>query len=130
MTTYNILLQDVQDWTENVGSEFVAEIPTFIDNAEKRLTRELDTIGTISHDTTTTFTASNSFVTKPGQDIVIKSIYYVDGASARQPLIRRTLEFCNDYWPTRTSTGEPKYWANYSATQILVVPTPNANRTL
>lgn len=129
MTTYNTLTQDVQDFAEYADVDFVAEIPTFIDRAEKRLTRELDTIGTVQHDTTTTFTASNAFVSKPAQDIVIKSIFFI-ASDERQPLIRRTTEFCNDYWPNRTTTGTPKYWTDYSATQILVVPTPASNNTL
>lgn len=42
----------------------------------------------------------------------------------RTPLLPRSLEFCNDYWPDRTQTGTPRFYADYDFNNWLIVPTP------
>jgi len=42
----------------------------------------------------------------------------------RTTILPRSLEYCNEYWPDRTQTGEPKFYADYDYSNWLVVPTP------
>ncbi len=42
----------------------------------------------------------------------------------RTAILPRSLEFCNEYWPDRTETDEPKYYADYNYDNWLIVPTP------
>lgn len=43
----------------------------------------------------------------------------------RVQLEKRNEEFLFDYWPTGSSTGKPKYYAQLSYPNILVAPTPD-----
>ena len=36
----------------------------------------------------------------------------------------------SEYWPNRSSTGIPKYYANYDEDSLLLAPTPNAAYTM
>lgn len=42
----------------------------------------------------------------------------------RTTLYPRSYEFCNDYWPDRTQTGDPKFYADYDYGHWFIVPTP------
>jgi len=43
----------------------------------------------------------------------------------RVSILPRSYEFCNNYWPNRTSTGAPKFYADYDYENWLIVPTPD-----
>lgn len=43
----------------------------------------------------------------------------------RKPLYPRSVEYCNEYWPNRTETGEPKFYSDYDYENWLIVPTPD-----
>lgn len=42
----------------------------------------------------------------------------------RTALMPRSIEFCNQYWPDRSQTDTPKYYADYNYNNWLIVPTP------
>ena len=42
----------------------------------------------------------------------------------RTAILPRSIEYCNEYWPDRTQTGTPKFYADYDYTNWLVIPTP------
>jgi hypothetical protein len=43
---------------------------------------------------------------------------------------RRQESYLKDYWPNRSLTGAPKYWAQTSQGTFLVAPTPDAAYTV
>jgi len=51
---------------------------------------------------------------------------YASTSSARDFLEQRDISFMNEYWPTRTSTGTPKYWAWWDENTIYLAPTPSS----
>ena len=44
--------------------------------------------------------------------------------NSRSPILPRSLEYCNYYWPDRTQVGTPKFYADYDYNNWLVIPTP------
>lgn len=42
----------------------------------------------------------------------------------RTTLLPRSLEYCNEFWPDRTQTGTPRFYADYDYSHWLIVPTP------
>lgn len=121
-TTYTNLYNSIVDATENQDSEFTARIPTFVDQVQMRLARDIDTYGFVVY-TTVSASAGNPLVTLPVDSLVIKSLNYIDSGSYSQ-LILRTDEFLREYWPVRTSTGVPKYYAKRGHDTILLAPAP------
>ena len=80
-------------------------------------------------------TADNAFVSLPGGSnpdptslatIRTVHIYPASGTATRTFLEQRDISFMNEYWPVRTSTGTPKYWAWWDENSIYLAPTPDA----
>jgi|8_EtaG_2_1085327.scaffolds.fasta_scaffold00492_2 hypothetical protein len=119
--TYTTLVSSIQETAENTGSEFIDAIPSFISRTERRLTRDIDLQGLTSF-ATTDFVTATPIYQKPDNALIIKNLTITSGGS-RINLVMKTKEYLNDYWPDRTSVGEPRYYSNYG-TEILVAPAP------
>lgn len=121
-TTYTSLVNRIKVTTENDETDFNAEIQHFIERAESRLIREIDSYGVVQY-ATSNLTVGDPFVTKPNNTLIIKNLNILrDGT--RINLLQKTDEFLNDYWPQRTSTGIPRYYANFGFDRLLIAPTP------
>jgi hypothetical protein len=42
------------------------------------------------------------------------------------PIYPRTLEYCREYWPDLTQTGQPLFYGDFDYNNIIIVPTPIA----
>jgi hypothetical protein len=124
-TTYALLQTRIQDTMENDGSEFIAAIPNFISAAELRLTRELDSNG-FSQYITGNFTAADAFFVLPSNNLVVNSLNWTNTVGSRIALLLRSKEFIEDYWPVRSSVGNPKYYAKFRNDKVLIAPTPTS----
>jgi hypothetical protein len=121
VTTYSTLATQIQETAENTGSEFVDSIPNFISRTENRLTRDVDLLGLTSF-ATTNFVVSTPVYQKPPNALIVKNLTITSNGS-RINLVMKTKEYLNDYWPDRTSVGEPRYYANYG-NELLIAPAP------
>ena len=130
MTSFNQLKQDLIDLTENNSSDFSSESPQFIDTAERRLARELINVPELYKHQNATLTIGDAFVTKPTDLITIISFQVLSSASARTALEYRDVGYINEYWPTRTSTSTPKYYADWDNDFYIIAPTPSAALTV
>jgi len=125
-TSYTELYNYIKSASENDDSEFASAIPTFIDQARMRLSRDIDTYGFVVY---TTAAVSTYLVSVPSDALVLKAVNYVSAGRYSQ-LIMRTDEFLREYWPDRTSVGEPKYYARWGFNQILIAPAPSTSASL
>ena len=135
MTTYAQLTTQILDYTET-STDVLTSTRTddFIEHTENRILREADLDAFKSHQYTTV-TADNPFVSLPGGSdpdptslatIRTVNIYPASGTATRTFLEQRDISFMNEYWPVRTSTGTPKYWAWWDENSIYLAPTPDA----
>ena len=134
MTTYAELTQQILDYTE-VSTDVLTSTRTndFIEHTENRLLRDLDLDAFKSHQNST-LTADSPFLSLPGGTTpeptslaTIRTVMiYASTSSARDFLEQRDISFMNEYWPTRTSTGTPKYWAWWDENTIYLAPTPSS----
>jgi hypothetical protein len=122
ISSYSDLSQLIQDATEDDGSEFTAHIPEFISFAEKRLSRDLDTFGYTRH-AFALLSAGDPFMVKPSATLVVKSLM-VSTSEGFKFLTKKTDEFIAVYWPVRTSTGVPRYYAEWDQEAFIMAPTP------
>jgi hypothetical protein len=127
-TSYTELYNYIKSASENDDAEFASAIPTFIDQTRMRLARDIDTYGFVVY-TTVTAVSANPFVSVPSDALVLKAVTYVSAGRYSQ-LIMRTDEFLREYWPQRTSVGEPKYYARWGSGQLLMAPAPSTSATL
>lgn len=125
-TSYTQLYNYIISASENDDTEFASAIPTFVDQTRMRLARDIDTYGFVVY---TTAAVSTYLVSVPSDALVLKNVTYVSAGRYSQ-LIMRTDEFLREYWPQRTSVGEPKYYARWGSSQILVAPAPATSASL
>ena len=119
---YTNLIAQIESYAEDSDTEFTGEIPSFVERAELRLTRDVDTFGTVAYSSITFVTITPS-VSTPSGHLLTKSLSFTDGGQ-RYQLLPQTNEWVNAYWPDRTSAGRPKYYAPYGRNVILVAPAP------
>ena len=135
MTTYAELTQQILDYTE-VSTDVLTSTRSddFIEHTENRILRDIDIDAFKSHQYST-LTTSNPFLSLPGGSTpdptslaTIRSVHIwpASGTATRTFLEQRDVTFMNEYWPTRTSTGTPKYWAWWDENTIYLAPTPDA----
>ena len=120
--TFSTLKSQIQNTAENDDTEFTDAIPDFISRSERRLSKEIDHPELTSH-LNATLAQGDPFLTKPDNILLTKNLYvHNDGSIVK--LLLKTEEFIADYWPTRTSTGIPKYYANYGGSHYIIAPAP------
>ncbi len=137
MTTYAELTTQILSYTETSTDVLTSTITDdFIEHTENRILREADLDAFKSHQYST-LTADNPFLSLPGASgigatptslatIRTVHIYPASGTATRDFLEQRDISFMNEYWPVRTSTSTPKYWAWWDEDTIYVAPTPDA----
>ena len=126
MTTFTILKQDLIDLTEDNSSAFATESLQFIATTELRLSRELKNCPALYKHATSTLTINDPYITKPSDFISMISFQVLSAASTRNPLEYRDISYINEYWPTRSTTGTPKYYGDWDDDFFLIAPTPSA----
>ena len=76
-------------------------------------------------------TATNKFYTTPDGFLYTYSIAIIDSSTSHY-LLNKDVNFLREAFPVNTSAkyGIPKFYAQYSETQIELAPTPDANYEL
>ena len=122
--TLTTLTAVAQNRMEDQGTDFAAELPTLIKNAEDRVLVDL---GLEIFDSTGTLTFSNGsrFATLPSNTIAVRQAYFSSGGSTVF-MDQRTQSYILDYDPAATA-GTPRFWAPYDETTIMVGPVPGAS---
>lgn len=124
ITNYSTLVQAIQNVTEDDGAEFVTYIPTAIALAEERLFKELE-LPTLDEKDTGNLTASANTLTKP-TGYKFADFLSVDVLGVKHVLKKKRESFINDYWPSATAVGAPKYYCDTNDTTFIIAPTPEA----
>ena len=133
--TYAELTTQILNYTEVSTSVLSSTITDdFIEHTENRIFRDVDLDVFKSHQTANLI-ASNAFLSLPGGTTPTPTslgtvrtfqIYPASGTPTRELLEQRDISFMNEYWPDRTSTGTPKYWAWWDHNTIYFAPTPDS----
>lgn len=130
--TFTTLQQDVRRYLER-GATYASDpvvyeqIPRLINLAERRIARELKVQGFINV-VTGTFAVGQAVYSKPDRwrDTVSVNIGTGANNNNRKVLFTRDYEYLLSYWPNRTETDEPVFYADYDYDHWLIAPTPDA----
>ena len=142
MTTYSELVTQIREYCEVDSNVFTTTIINdFIEHAESKIFRQID-FDVFRKYQTATLTSGDAFVGMPGNtptsfaSIRAVNIFSPSGSlggltdNERVFLEKRDPSFINEYSPNRTSTGIPKYYANWDNDTIILAPAPNAAYTI
>lgn len=109
---YTELAQAIQDYTESQEPVFVANIPTFVKQAERRLYRAVAlpelrkaVLGTISQ--------NNRYLTRPDDFLAVISIATIDAQGNYSYLIDKDANFMQEAYPAGSATGVPRFYGQF-----------------
>lgn len=123
--TFTSLKADMVRYLERgstVDTTVYEQIPSLINNAERRIARELKVLGFVIP-VTSSFATGTSVYAKPDRWRDTVSMSFVQNGSY-VPLYPRSYEYCRNYAPDDTVTATPRFYADYDFNHWLIVPTP------
>jgi len=124
--TYTTLKSAIQDYTQNTESTFVADLGTMIKQAEDRIVKSVE-LPNFRKNVTGSLTSGNAYLTAPDDYLYPFSLAVLDSDSAYSYLLSTDVSFIREAYPSASSTGVPKHYAQFDDNSFIVGPTPNAN---
>ena len=122
--TYDELKQSIQDYTENDETTFVNNLPLFIRLAEERILKSIQ-LNLFQKNAGGAMTTGNKFLAAPS-DFLAPFSLSIEVSGAKEFLLFKDLDFVQTYTPDATTTGQPKYYAQFDVGNFIVGPTPDA----
>tara|TARA_R100000781_G_scaffold23915_1_gene17620 strand:+ start:5065 stop:5709 length:645 start_codon:yes stop_codon:yes gene_type:complete len=126
--TYTTLKTAIQDYTQNSETTFVSQLDRFILNAEERILKECQ-LDVFRRYVTGSASTGNKFLTLPSDYLSSLSLSVIN-SSSNEFLLYKHATFVQDYTPNPTTSGTPKYYADWDDTAFLLAPTPDTNYTM
>ena len=128
--TYSSLKTDIQTWAENTGTDFTAQLDTFIGNTQERLSRDIDPVG-FNQNVTSSMSVGDRFITLPSAiEPMLINYFNILVSGNRQFLEIKPIEYLQEYWPNASITSTPVYFANFDDNTLYVAPTPDSAYTM
>ena len=133
--TYLELVANIKSYTENYETEFVANIPVFVTQAETRIYNSVQ-IPALRKNVTGFTTPSNKYVSCPIDFLSVFSLAVIDADGRFEYLLNKDVNFMRAAYPNPSTTGLPQYYSLFGPTVVssvitdelsfIVAPTPDA----
>tara|TARA_R110002012_G_scaffold95649_2_gene231066 strand:- start:688 stop:1320 length:633 start_codon:yes stop_codon:yes gene_type:complete len=125
--TYSQLTANIQDICESTFTSdelalFVQQTEQFIYNTVQFPALRKNVSGTI--------TSGNKYLEVPTDYLYTYSLAVVNTDGSFDFLLNKDVNFIREAYPTPTSTGTPKHYANFNDERFILGPTPSANLTV
>lgn len=129
---YTQLSTAIQDYTQNYDTDFVANIPTFVEQAEQRIYNNVQ-LPALRKNVTGTCTSGNMYLACPDDYLATYSLALIDATGNYEYLLNKDVNFIRQAYPNPNDTGLPKYYAifgsrlaNPDELSFILGPTPDA----
>ena len=136
---YTQLKEAIQAYTENTETNFVAEIPVFVTQAEQRIYNSVQ-FPSIRKNVTGITTTSNKYLSCPSDFLAVYSMAVITDVTGSdlntgtyEYLLNKDVNFIRQAYPTPNDSGVPRYYAlfgpqsaNVDELSFILGPTPNA----
>lgn len=129
--TYESLNALLINYTQRTDPDFIAAIPSFVDNAQRRVARDFKVLG-IEQQLTTEILANNYLVPKPIDwiDTICLFIKYAGESDTQYtPLLLRDYSFLL-YYNQNREPGRPQIYADFSYSYWSIATAPDQNCVL
>jgi len=126
--TYGELKQAIQDYCEYDETSFVNNLPLFIRLAEERIFKNVR-LNVFQKNVGGTLTSGNQYLAAP-TDFLSPFSLSLTSSGSKVFLDFKDLDFVQTYTPDPSTTGEPKYFAQFDVDNFVVAPTPDASYTV
>jgi hypothetical protein len=132
---YAELSQAIQDYTETFEQVFVANIPTFVQQAEERIYNTVQ-IPALRRNVTGTLTQGNKYLSAPNDFLSVFSLAIIKANGEYEYLLNKDVNFIRQSYPNPNDTGLPQYYSLFGSQlsyplelSFIMGPTPDANYT-
>lgn len=130
---YSQLSTAIQDYTQNYETEFVNNIPVFVEQAEQRIYNSVQ-LPALRKNVTGNCTSGNKYLACPDDFLAPYSLAVIDPVTGEYYyLLNKDVNYIRQAYPVPTSTGVPKNYAifgsriaNPDELAFILGPTPNA----
>jgi hypothetical protein len=128
---YAELTQAIRDYAENDEATFVSQIPTFVRQTEERIFRSI-LLPELRKHTTLTAVSGTQLLDRPADFLSPFSMAVIDGDGNYYYLLEKDVDFVREAFPDPTTTGLPRYYAQYdgdtssSEGRFIFGPTPDS----
>lgn len=134
---YSELSAALVAYTENTSSEFAAEIPVFVKQAEQRIYNTVQ-IANLRKNVTGVVSNGNKYLSAPDDFLSAYSLAVIDGSGNYSYLQNKDVNFIRQVFPSPNTSGLPKYYGIFGPTttgagvitnelSFILGPTPDAN---
>ena len=133
---YTELVTEIQDYTQNYEASFVAAIPTFVKQAEKRIYNGVQ-LPALRRNVTGAVAEGSMYLSCPADFLSAFSLAVIDAGGNYEYLLNKDVNFLRAAYPRPSYTGLPQYYALFGPTvangtpsaelSFMVAPTPDAN---
>ena len=125
--TYSQLTANIQDICESTFTSdelalFVQQTEQFIYNTVQFPALRKNVSGTI--------TSGNKYLEVPTDYLYTYSLAVINTDGSFDFLLNKDVNFIREAYPTPTSTGTPKHYANFNDERFILGPNPSANLTV
>jgi hypothetical protein len=139
---YVELYQAIQDYSENSESLFLANIPLFVREAERRVYNSVQ-LPSLRKNVTGNVSSGNQYLSLPDDYLASYSVAVIDASGNYNYLLNKDVNFLREAYPSvvyagtayqGTPGGVPKYYAlfgsqygNINELSYILAPTPDSN---
>ena len=120
--TLATLKSTVQDYCETAETTFVADLDTFIKEAEERILKNVQ-LPVFRKNVTGNATTGFQYLSTPSAFVASYSLALIINSVYTYPLLKH-VSFIRDYTPNASTTGETKYYALFDDNTFILAPTP------
>jgi hypothetical protein len=96
----------------------------FAEQAEQKIYTSVD-LPALRKNQTGTLTSGNKYLTMPTGMLYVYSLAVIDGSGNYEYLLNKDVNFIREAYPGPSSTGQPKHYAIFDQTSLIVGPTPD-----
>ncbi len=125
--TYSTLKTAIQNYTENDETTFTNNLAVFIKNAEERVLKNAH-LSLFRKNVTGSMTSSNQYLGCPSDFLAPFSLSYTS-SSVKSFLDFKDVNFVQTFNPNSSTTGSPRYYAQFDVDTFLIGPTPDSSYT-
>jgi hypothetical protein len=133
---YTALSNAIQAYTENTESNFVANIPVFVQQAEQRIYNTVQ-FPSIRKNMTGVVSTTSTYLSAPEDYLATYSLAIIDASGNYEYLLNKDVNYIRQAYPNPSDTGLPKYYALFGPTvnggtittelTFILGPKPDAN---
>jgi len=126
--TLSTLKTAIQDYSESTETSFVTNLPNFIKTAEERILKTVQLDDFIKN-VTGQATPNSPYLGSPTDYLSSFSLAVIDSSSNYNYLQLKHPSFIRDFTPASSTTGLPKYYAEFDENTFILAPTPDTTYT-